>query len=157
MARTLRGGAPAADIDPLARVADDIDYDLSYSQILARNGAYRVGSEILHKLPIGVPIRQGGKWVQQTKAYPVAMSAKEARIKTRDTGTRHDYYEAGARCKRCAEAGSGGLVSGWVLGGRKFQSEHDHVTNYDPAVITFEEVDAPVDDDAEPAAVLVEA
>lgn len=160
MPRGLRNSAPPAEIDPLATVADDLDYDLSYSQILARAGAFRQpGKGIMHKLPVGPPIRQGGKWVQQTKAYPVAMSAEEARVKTRETGDRWDYYEAGATCDRCVKAGGDGIVAGWVLGGRKFQAEHDHVTNYDPSVVSFVEVDPPVVDDAElPAgAVAVEA
>ncbi len=158
MARGIKATPPPAEIDPLAATADDLDYDLSYSQMLARAGAYRQpGKGIMHKMPVGPAVQRGGKWVQQTKAYPVAMSAEEAREKTRATGDRWDYYEAGTTCDRCVKAGGDGVISGWVLGGRKFAAEHEHVTNYDPTVFTFEEVAPPDDAAGADAPLLVEA
>lgn len=156
MARAIKSTPPPAGLDPLATVADDLDYDLSYSQILARAGAFRVpGKGIMHKMGTGPAVQRGDRWVQQTKTYPVAMSAEEARVKTRDTGERWDYYEVGARCKRCAEVGGDGVISGWVLGGRKFAQEHEHVTNFDPALISYEEVDPPDDAAADDSPLLV--
>lgn len=143
---------PPAALDPLAAatVADEIDYDLSYSQILAKNGAFRQpGRGIVHKMVIGSPYQARGGWRQDTKVYPVAMSAEEARERTRQTGIRHDYYEPGATCEKCLKAGGDGIVSGWVLGGRKFQTEHQHVTNRNPEEYGYVEVDPPgVSDEA---------
>lgn len=164
MPRPQRGGAtllPPTN-DPLAAIADDIDSNLSYGRILAEHGARRDPRKgIVHDLPFGQPFRRGGRWIQQTKTYRVAMSAEEARQKTRATGERWDYFEPGAECDRCLKAGGDGIVSGWVLGGRKFQVEHDHVTTFDPTVYGEVEVAAPdiPDEDmaADEAPVLVEA
>lgn len=163
MPRPTRGGVTLPPTNgSMAEIADDIDQNLSYGRILAEAGAYRKpGQGIVHDLPFGRPFRRGGRWVQQTKTYPVAMSAAEAREKTRATGERHDYYEPGAKCKFCAEVTGNGVISGWVLGGRKFQAEHAHVTSFDPAVYGEVEVDPPLDDDedlaTDEAPVLVEA
>lgn len=164
MPRTAQA-APPPGLDPIPSVpsaGDTLRNDLDYFSILAREGVYRKGSEMFHDVPVGRPYRVGKTWRQQTKAYPVVMGAEEAREKTRATGDRHDYYEAGAKCKKCAEAGSGGLISGWVLGGRKFANEHDHVTLFDPAVYGEVEVAHPevADDEdavADEAPALVEA
>jgi hypothetical protein len=146
MPRGMRGAVAER---PLATDALDLDDGLSYPDLLRQAGAYREpGRGIVHRMPIGSPYRRAdGTWGQQTKTYPVASSAEEAREKTRATGDRWDYYEAGTKCKRCAEAGASGVISGWVLGGRKFAVEHDHVTTFDPAVYGEMEVDAPETDD----------
>ena len=171
MSRQTRGAVatPPPHLDPLVRDGGNLEHNLDYFQILADAGAFRQGGQIFHKLPVGQPFRQvplgqsprqGARWVQQTKTFPVAMSAEEARKKTRATGDRWDYYEAGAKCKQCAEVGSG-LISGWVLGGRKFQAEHAHVTDLDTAVYSYDEVDPPEMSDEDGAAIeaplLVEA
>lgn len=150
--------APPPSIDPLMVGGANVQFDLDYFQILANNGARRVpGRGIVREALIGAPYRQGGRWVQNTKTYSVAMSAKEAREKTKATGERWDYYEAGATCDQCVKVG-GGVIAGWVLGGRKFQAEHDHVTNFDPAVYGVVEIEAPeVDEVSEETPALVEA
>lgn len=167
MPRGVRNAAVAAPSvpmhDPLAGVAADIENNLSYAQILANAGAFRDYSrserdgQIVHKMPIGAPYRSGGKWVQQTKTYPVAMSAEEAREKTRATGNRWDWYSPGSDCPKCTN-----LIVGWCLGGRKFAQDHDHVTDFDPTLYGVMEVDPPSDmlDDEEAVEderVLVEA
>lgn len=158
MARTRSGAVlpPPMAADPLANDALDTG-PLSYTDILREAGAYRdprLG--IVHRMPFGAPFRQGGRWVQQTKVYPVAMSAEEARAKTQATGDRWDWYSPGSVCKRCSEP-----IVGWCLGGRKFAVEHDHVTDFNPAVYGTVEVDPPdLSDegmDAEAAPVLMEA
>ncbi len=112
--------------------------NMSYEAVLASQGVERGPSgELRHRMSIG-PGRY--RW------YPVALSLADARNLTRDTGTRHDFYATGLSCKDCQ-----GVNSGWVLGGRKLQAEHEHVTRAD-----FEEYpdeyDA-VDEAAAPAAV----
>ncbi len=137
---------------------DSLDLGLSYTDILRQAGAYRDPHKgVVHRMPFGAPFRRGGRWVQQTKIYPVAMSAEEARDKTRATGERHDWYSPGSTCKKCIDP-----IVGWCLGGRKFQAEHDHVTDFDPTLYGEMEVAPPEasDDDAavpDEAPVLVEA
>ncbi len=166
MPRGQRGAvlAPPDLTDPL--MADSLAPSgaLTYSEMLREAGAYFDANRggVVHRMPIGQPYRRGGRWLQSTKVYPVANSAEEARNKTRDTGERHDWYCPGKPCKRCAEAGADPVMSGWVLGGRKFQQEHGHVTDFDPTLYGEIEVAAPdMEDEDDPvmdgSAVPVEA
>lgn len=163
MPRGVRNAAvaprPVPMSDPLASVAADIENNLSYSQILANAGARRNPRRgIVHDMPVGAPYKQGGRWVQNTKTYQVAMSAEEARQQTRATGERWDWYSPGLDCPKCYEP-----IIGWCLGGRKFAAEHDHVTDFDPTLYGVMEVDPPADEADEEAVendaarVLVEA
>jgi hypothetical protein len=124
-------------------LAPDPLEDRSYAEALAAAGAYRDRKRgVVHEMPYGPAFKRNGRWVQQTKTFPVATSAAEAREKTKQTGERHDWYSDGSECPKCRE-----LIVGWCLGGRKFQAEHDHVTQYDPTVYGEREVEAPPSDD----------
>lgn len=137
----------------------DLEGELSYPALLKAAGAYRDPKlGIVHKVPVGAPFRDGGRWIQNTKAYRVAMTAEDARNKTRATGDRYDYYEPGTTCDKGAKQGITCVMTGWVLGGRKFSSEHAHVTDFDAAVYDTVEVEAPTEEDdvSDEAPVLVE-
>ena len=154
MPRARSGAAvlppPMTTSDPLGTDALDVGA-LSYTDILRQAGAYRDPYKgVVHRMPFGVPFQRGGRWVQQTKVFPVAMSAEEARAKTRATGERWDWYSPGSRCGRCNEP-----IVGWCLGGRKFAVEHDHVTDFDPTL--YDEVEVAAPDAADEGAVADEA
>lgn len=152
MPRTRDAALSTSSGDALRPDALDLDLERSYSEILAEAGARRGPNRtIVHDMPIGAPYKRGTRWLQDTKTFPVAMSAEEARDKTRATGERWDYFEPGVICDACIKVDPGFVLSGWVLGGRKFQAEHAHVTNFDPSQFGTIEVDPPAatDDDDE--------
>lgn len=160
MPRGVRITAPRPSMpvsDPLRGIAADIESNLSYAQVLANAGAYRDPRRgIVHDMPFGTPFKRDGKWVQQTKTFPVAQTAEEARAKTRATGDRWDWYSPGLDCPKCSDP-----IVGWCLGGRKFAHEHDHVIDFDPTVYGVMEVDPPADGEMDEVSaedrVLVEA
>lgn len=120
-------------VNPTQRVAQ------SYMDLLGQQGVF-FDSEwgvLAHWAPDG-PRREG--------KFPVAVSAEEARENTRAGKLRRrwDYYVAGLKCRECANP-----LTGWALGGRKLQAEHDHVTEATPELYRV----VALDDDADEAAV----
>lgn len=133
-------GAPADS--PAARQAGGLvppalAANLSYMGVLEAQGVRRDEmGELYHLMPYGEAVRDG-KTVVRYKRYPVALSLDEARERTRATGTRHDFYSTGLRCKQCTDP-----LRGWILGGRKAVAEHDHVTDATPELYEYgDEVD----------------
>jgi hypothetical protein len=102
--------------------------NLSYMAVLEQQGVERdpATGTLVHWLPYGTRER-GGRAVPVMKRFPVALTAEEARVQTRATGDRWDFYAVGLKCRDCANP-----LTGWVLGGRKLQAEHDHVTEATP-------------------------
>lgn len=109
---------------------------LNYDALLAANGVFREGDGLYHYQPVmGEGVNRNGRATRRMKKYPVALTAVDARNLTKGTGERHDWYCPGLQCKLCAEP-----LVGWVLGGRKFQVEHDHVITPDPTLYIEEEI-----------------
>lgn len=122
---------------------------LNYDQMMSDAGVFREGDGLYHYLyVVGEATSANGKALRRKQKFPVALSAEEARIKTKTTGERHDWLCPGIQCPRCQE-----MLTGWVLGGRKFQAEHDHVTVPDPTRFIYEEVEDDATDEAEAVAV----
>lgn len=145
MARGARGSVlPRPTNDLMARDDLDLDDGLSYKDLLRQAGAYRDPTKgVVHTMPFGVPYKVGNAWKQQTKVFQVAMSAEEARAKTREgKAGRWDWYCAGVECKLCREP-----IVGWCLGGRKFAVEHEHVTGFDPTRFGETDAEPPADAD----------
>lgn len=132
-------GAPA----PAPRLMEPgLASNLSYMAALEAAGVERdERGNLVHWLAAGERQRSDGSAVPVLKRFPVALSLEEAREKTRATGDRHDYYALGLDCRECR-----GPLRGWVLGGRKIQNEHDHVTFATPEL--YREVEP---DDAQAA------
>lgn len=152
MARGARGAVldaplPTDNLDPLGARAADIRHNLSYESLLAAEGVFRDPTVRTTGLARWVDVAseqnvsRRGRAVQQQRKYAVAMSAEEARVFTKQAGERHDWYDPGTVCPKCAEP-----LVGWVLGGRKRQVEHDHVVQDAPSQYRTVEVDAPDDD-----------
>lgn len=120
---------------------------INYDQMLAEAGVFRdptiESTGLAHHYPVPGLSRRGNP---QMKKYSVALSAVEARNQTKATGDRHDYYSPGLQCPRCQDP-----LVGWVLGGRKFAVEHDHVTEFEPELyIEMETAEASVEDTGGP-------
>ena len=107
----------------------------SYMDILAANGVTYdpEWGVLVHRAPAG---SRDGKPVR--RKYPVALTAEEAREKTRAgvLRSRWDYFATGVKCGDCAAP-----ISGWAWGGRKFNAEHDHVTDASPDLYEVVELD----------------
>jgi hypothetical protein len=135
-------------LDAIPTATPDQGTPLDYGALLAANGVFRdptvTSTGFAHWMTVAseANVTRRGRAVQQQKRYPVAMTAEEARALTKATGERHDWYCAGIQCPRCTSP-----LVGWVLGGRKFQQEHDHVTEQ-PATL-YREIEVDVPDDAD--------
>ncbi len=122
---------------------------LNYDAMLADAGVFREGDGLYHyQTVVGGGTSPNGRPTRRKQKYPVALTAESARILTKTTGTRHDWFCPGLQCKLCADP-----MVGWVLGGRKFAGEHDHVITPDPTLYHYEEVEDEAEDVEQPVAV----
>lgn len=137
----LSSNASGLGLSAIPTIAPGADAPVSYDTLLAEAGVFRDPSiettGLAHNHPVTTRSRRGKP---QTQRFPVALTATEARDLTKKTGQRHDWYCAGLQCKLCAEP-----LVGWVLGGRKFAAEHDHVTEFVPGL--YAEMDEVEDED----------
>lgn len=122
-------------------VAPRLATHMDYMSALEAVGVERdpATGNLIHWMSAGTAM-QNGRAVGRVKKFNVALSLDEARERTRATGDRWDYYVDGLKCRECT-----GPLRGWALGGRKLQSEHDHVVEATPELYRVVELD---DDDS---------